>query len=293
MTTHELMLLLLHGGVPGDVFMSLLMREVEKIPPIKPAYTSRERDELLKNLRRLNEYSHHYDDNNDSDDGSSDSTQGYIDNVQKLIELLESRHDPSTEVYLKDLLGKVQVAQLKKLASLKVPLYDPDADIYATSLVGIPDPLGVLEENEVYVSMNFKLTGRGSGSFSNGDVLVSRYPMGHPGDIRKMKLKRCPELDEFIGDKKGGIVLFSTQGHRSAADMMGGGDFDGDTFLIIYGKNIVVQSFKESEAFVYGCSTPKSPTSTSQSYGDVVRSLTKLSVLGEFANKRKACKILY
>ena len=302
-TNHELMLLLLHGGVPGDVFMDLLQKEMENIPAISVNNTPKDINDLLRNLRRLRDYSN-YDDNNnnnnnDSDDGSSTVSssidKGYIDNVQKLIDLLECRHDPSKEIYLKFLLEKIQISQLKKLVSLKVPFYNQDADIYTTNVVGCPDPLGILEENEVYVSMNFKITNRGSGSIKDGDVIVSRYPMGHPGDIRKMKIKTYRELDEFVGDRKGGVIFFSIKGRRSAADMMGGGDFDGDTFLIIYGENVVVQSFKESKAYMYGSTErstellPESPKN--QSYKDVVRSLTRPSVLGEFANKRKACKI--
>ena len=87
--------------------------------------------------------------------------------------------------------------------------------------------------------MNFKITNRGSGTITDdGDVLVSRYPLGHPGDIRKMKSKKNPQLDEFISSRKGSVIIFSTKGCRSAADMMGGGDFDGDMFLLIYGKNV-------------------------------------------------------
>ena len=275
MTNHELVLLLEQSYVPGDVFKQLLNRELENLPDLS------EQKKLEKSLEKLREKS------KDEDDTEDDKKE-YIDNVKKLIDMIKCGHNPKTEVYMKYLLKKIQLSQLRKLRSLKVPLYNPDDNLYSTNLVGVPDPTGTLEEGEVFISMKFKTTSKGCGALSN-EIIVSRYPMGLRGDIRKLKLKSCntDKLEAFVGDRKGSVIFFSTKGSRSAADMMGGGDYDGDTFLIIYGNNIVVQSFEPTTPFEYGTST-----ATVRGTGSlaVIQSLKKPSEVGIYANKRKACK---
>jgi hypothetical protein len=116
--------------------------------------------------------------------------------------------------------------------------------------------------------------------------------MGHPGDIRKMTYRDVPDLKKFVDGRKGAVIFFSTKGTRSCADMSGGGDYDGDTFLIIYGNNVVVQSFKESVPYNYGGSSSSSPKPpyVGDPNLDVIKSLLKPSNIGIYANHRKACK---
>ena len=61
--------------------------------------------------------------------------------------------------------------------------------------------------------------------------------MHHPGDIRLLTAVRNDKLSAFVSASSGGAIFFSTQGTRSRADEMGGGDYDGDTFIIIYRKD--------------------------------------------------------
>jgi hypothetical protein len=189
------------------------------------------------------------------------------------------------------LLEKVQITYLKKLVKLKLPLYNPHASLYSTNLVGVPDPTGTLEEGEVFVSLKYSISYKSNdprnGILSDGDIVVSRYPMGHWGDIRKLKHRLTPELEAFVGDRKGSTIFFSTKGSISAADMMGGGDFDGDTFLIIYGNNTIVQSFTETFPFEYGVSVDIKKDTDNFA---VIKSLTAQAEIGIYANKRKACK---
>jgi len=274
MTNHELVLLLQQSGVPGDVFKQLLNRALERLPDLS------EQKKLEKSLEKLR-------DTSKDEDETEDDNKEYTDNVKKLLDMIKSGHNPKTEVYMKMLLEKVQLSQLKKLVSLKVPFYNPDANLYSTSLVGVPDPTGTLDEGEVFISMNFKATNKGSGTLSEY-IIVSRYPMGLRGDIRKLKLKSSAEkLEAFVGDRNGSVIFFSTKGTLPAADMMGGGDYDGDTFLIIYGNNIVVQSFIETTTFKYGTSPAVGQGTGSLA---VIKSLIKSPEVGIYANKRKHCK---
>ena len=67
----------------------------------------------------------------------------------------------------------------------------------------------------------------GSKLVIEGAVIITRYPLLHPGDIRVLKAVQSAVLDDFFGDSCSGIVLFSTKGVRSSASEMSGGDFDG------------------------------------------------------------------
>ena len=100
-------------------------------------------------------------------------------------------------------------------------------------LIGIVDPTGLLEADEVFVQTrkdNFSIHKHGQGiknrqnrmeqaetissidSFSeiiDGDVLVTRNPCTHPGDIRLLKCVDKPELRYLFN-----VVVFSSKGER-------------------------------------------------------------------------------
>jgi hypothetical protein len=114
-------------------------------------------------------------------------------------------------------------------------------------LVGAPDPYSILEPDEVFISfpndrkeiasslfLNCKTLKSSSGS--SAQVLVTRHPLVHPGDLRLFKVRSSyPEIEEkSIQFSNGGVILFSTKGSRMIADMMSGGDYDGDLFLVCY-----------------------------------------------------------
>ena len=59
------------------------------------------------------------------------------------------------------------------------------------------------------------------------------------GDLRKLEAVTTVEMVKFVENTRGGVIFFSTKGKRSSADMMSGGDFDGDIYKIIYNKEIL------------------------------------------------------
>ena len=90
-------------------------------------------------------------------------------------------------------------------------------------LFGIADACGVLKEGECAVKVT--LVGDGQPAALKGmDVLVTRNPCLHPGDLQKFRVVEKPELAHLVD-----CIVFSTQGRRPAADLMSGGDLDGDT----------------------------------------------------------------
>ena len=90
-------------------------------------------------------------------------------------------------------------------------------------LFGICDPYGRLRPGECFVRITHEEDGMPR-TLTGIEVLVTRNPCLHPGDLRKIKVVDCPELAHLTD-----CIVFSTKGQRPAADTMSGGDLDGDT----------------------------------------------------------------
>ena len=69
-----------------------------------------------------------------------------------------------------------------------------------------------------------------------GKVMVTRSPCLHPGDIRVLKCVEppTPKFEQYFN-----VVVFSSKGHRPQADLMSGGDLDGDEFFVCWDNNFV------------------------------------------------------
>lgn len=96
-------------------------------------------------------------------------------------------------------------------------------------LFGVCDPTnkkgrpGILKEGQCFV----RITQDGDGmarTIINTEVMVTRNPCLHPGDLQKFKAVDIPEFANHLVD----CIVFSTQGKRPSADLMSGGDLDGD-----------------------------------------------------------------
>lgn len=73
--------------------------------------------------------------------------------------------------------------------------------------------------------MKVTMDGNGQSYTLKGmDVLVTRNPCLHPGELQKLKAVERDELFRLVN-----CIIFPTRGTRPAADLMSGGDLDGDT----------------------------------------------------------------
>lgn len=89
-------------------------------------------------------------------------------------------------------------------------------------LYGVCDSKDVLKEGECFVRVTME--GDGQPRQLNGmEILVTRNPCLHPGDLQKFKAVARPELAHLID-----CIVFPTRGKRPSADLMSGGDLDGD-----------------------------------------------------------------
>ncbi|KAF8467385.1 RNA dependent RNA polymerase-domain-containing protein [Kalaharituber pfeilii] len=110
-------------------------------------------------------------------------------------------------------------------------------------LFGVADYLGVLREGECAVTVTLDGDGRAR-SLAGAEILVSRNPCLHPGDVRKFKSVYRQELAHLVD-----CIVFPTKGKRPSADLMSGGDLDGDQFLVCWDKDVIPSVMSEPAAY--------------------------------------------
>ncbi|KAK1834909.1 RNA dependent RNA polymerase-domain-containing protein [Podospora conica] len=110
-------------------------------------------------------------------------------------------------------------------------------------LFGVCDAWDVLREGECHVRITHEAKGIPA-TLKNCDVVVTRNPCLHPGDLQKFKAVQKDELSHLVD-----CIVFSTRGKRPAADLMSGGDLDGDTFFVSWDRDIVPSTVSEAAEY--------------------------------------------
>ena len=173
------------------------------------------------------------------------------------------------EPYLRLQVNKLQRDQYKSLKSGKMVIpgaagyvAGSSAD-YSPLLVGVADPTNSLRYNEVFPVVSGAQISRPAGHNPTDpfEAIAYRDPGMSPGDIRKVVISQSPELcrllasfGEHSGLERMNVVFISTQGdprhnNRSLADMLAGGDYDGDQFQIIVWQDLVRLCVNESPPY--------------------------------------------
>jgi hypothetical protein len=108
----------------------------------------------------------------------------------------------------------------------------------STYLYCIADPYGLLLPDEVHVGFSGPwkdpVTGLSTNILDGIDVLVGRLPALLPSDVQRRKAVWRKELQHFRN-----VVVFPSMGDVSLADMLSGGDYDGDMPWVCWDKSIV------------------------------------------------------
>lgn len=151
--------------------------------------------------------------------------------------LLDSGFDTSKNRFLKDLtweMRKRQTDQLKAKMNIRIP-----RSTYAYMVV---DFTGTLEEGEVHLAFSSKFqVDEESDTLLDGiEVLVARAPAHFVSDIQKVKAVFKPSLKRLKD-----VIVFSSKGDSPLADMLSGGDYDGDQAWVCWDPEIV-QNFTNS-----------------------------------------------
>ncbi|KAF5685686.1 NAM7-nonsense-mediated mRNA decay [Fusarium circinatum] len=100
-------------------------------------------------------------------------------------------------------------------------------------LFGVCDAWDVLKEGECAVKVTLEENGLPH-ALKNSEIIVIRNPCLHPGDWQKFKVVERPELSHLVD-----CIVFSTRGRKPAADLMSGGDLDGDTFFVSWDPDLI------------------------------------------------------
>lgn len=110
-------------------------------------------------------------------------------------------------------------------------------------LFGICDPRDVLRNGECAIRVTMAADGVAK-TIVNTEVLVTRNPCLHPGDLRKFRAVQYPQLDHLVD-----CIVFSNKGRRPSADLMSGGDLDGDKFLVCWDPDLIPAVLSEPAAY--------------------------------------------
>ena len=101
-------------------------------------------------------------------------------------------------------------------------------------LFGVCDAAGVLKEGECFIRITDESDGKPR-TLSGADVIVTRNTTLHPGDIRKFRAVQRPDLSHLVD-----CIVFPIRGRRASADMMSGGDLDGDQCKQVRGVQVMM-----------------------------------------------------
>ncbi|KAJ4268954.1 hypothetical protein NW762_003025 [Fusarium torreyae] len=145
--------------------------------------------------------------------------------------MLDAGFDATKCRYLRDIVWNSQKRQaelLKAKMNIKIP-----RSTYAFMVV---DFTGTLEEGEVQLAFSSKFQAEGeSDTLLDGiDILVARAPAHFVSDVQKVKAVFRPNLKRLKD-----VIVFSSKGKSPLADMLSGGDYDGDQAWVCWDPEIV------------------------------------------------------
>ncbi|XP_048583369.1 uncharacterized protein LOC5504594 isoform X2 [Nematostella vectensis] len=102
-------------------------------------------------------------------------------------------------------------------------------------LMGVLDETGSLDYGEVFIRYTTELGNPGQGyTILTGDVVVSKNPCFHPGDMRKFNAVDIPALYHLVD-----CIVFPAKGPRPHTDEMSGSDLDGDKYFATWLRGII------------------------------------------------------
>ncbi|CAF3846424.1 unnamed protein product, partial [Adineta steineri] len=129
------------------------------------------------------------------------------------------------------------------------------------NMMGIVDEYNVLKSNEVFVQytlmdkdQNNQQVNKNKNKteiLNNRQVVITKNPCHHPGDIRTFTAVDYPEL-RHLKD----VIVFSQQGDRPAPHDISGSDLDGDEYLVIWHEDLVPNRTNNAQPYDYDSKIP-------------------------------------
>ncbi|EPQ53404.1 hypothetical protein GLOTRDRAFT_130743 [Gloeophyllum trabeum ATCC 11539] len=170
----------------------------------------------------------------DNGDDSFDAEFGFdtqstpVSVHESAVELLKAGFHP---LKLQLLWDKVKDILIRKIESEMLGYHINIAQ--SVEVFVVPDPFHILKEGEVYMRSNQGFEGMFTDTLE-GPVLLSRNPTRVPSDVQKVTAVRCPQLADYSN-----LAVVSCKGKRSLASYLAGGDYDGDTVMVVWDQNFV------------------------------------------------------
>ncbi|KAK7019017.1 dimethylaniline monooxygenase [Favolaschia claudopus] len=270
----EVIINLEHNGVPADVFVRMqeayIAKGVEELllwaqepgsettEVMMQLWTAVEKSEDVYSARRVREavgearfrgFRERYNDATPDEEDDSELFDGavhersiawwpdYISGspsslAETCMVLLDSGFTPQSLPVLRDKLKQIVRTKIKHRANRFIYEVAQSASAFV-----VPDHWGVLEENEIHFKSSRRQFPTDDGLQSDiilGDVLMTRNPCKLPTDVRKLRAVKHSQLHDLVD-----VIVCSVKGQRRLLDYLAGGDYDGDTAIVIWDKEIV------------------------------------------------------
>lgn len=145
--------------------------------------------------------------------------------------------DLTVEPFFRGLVRAVNKKVLKELKAKARILIPPSS---GRTMFGVLDETGTLEYGQVFVQysndmLRFKVND--PATILEGDVIVTKNPCMHPGDIRKLTAVNVPQL-HHVRD----CIVFPAKGDRPHPDEMAGSDLDGDEYSVLWYEDLIFKA---------------------------------------------------
>ncbi|KAG2388523.1 hypothetical protein C9374_000687 [Naegleria lovaniensis] len=131
------------------------------------------------------------------------------------------------------------------------------------NLVGVIDETGKLGPNQVFIACPKIRNTLGEREYHNlRQVIVYRNPLAYQGDIMKLEIVTTlpntftAEEAEYMASRENVIVFPKCYRQKSIHQFMGGGDLDGDRYVIIFDQELISLFDKEAPKVDYDSHPP-------------------------------------
>lgn len=132
-------------------------------------------------------------------------------------------------------------------------------DKHSAVLIGVIDETGTLKEGEVFIQIKSEFVKNLEKSvIVKGDVIVTKNPCLHPGDIKVLKsVEGNEKLLHMVN-----VIVFPACGKRPIQNEISGGDLDGDSYFVSWNINLIstikLKNISSLEEFKLNSQKPKS-----------------------------------
>ncbi|KAJ7170306.1 RNA dependent RNA polymerase-domain-containing protein [Mycena crocata] len=198
---------------------------------------------VLARVKGYVEHQHEGSDADDDDKVTSQSLAWWVDEIsgspssleETVMYLLDSGFTPQDCAVLRSKLQMVvQGCVDRYINSYRIDL--PSG--FSSMAFIVPDERSVLNPGEFFFKTSKCDIRTAEGLLTDtllGDALITRNPCKLPTDVQKVPLHfYCPQLRHLTD-----VIICCSKGHRRAADLLSGGDYDGDKALLIWDPEFV------------------------------------------------------